>query len=189
MPQMIKLCMYCRHLTLTERLAAKCTGPVMKTLPQAAATTIYAAVSPDLLDKSGTAYHRKRSYTLCKYCKDGLFVYNVVLQHSWSYLSLCQALVLFVPLIQGPRSPAGISQVHLLMCIICVLYCLLACLSLCVSVHNRAATVVMPASLTRQVWLSRANIALSFSSWCQCAICKSTSDTPHKIDLLQVRIW
>ncbi|KAL0030577.1 hypothetical protein WJX79_005883 [Trebouxia sp. C0005] len=42
-----------RHLTLTERLAAKCTGPVMKTLPQAAATTIYAAVSPDLLDKSG----------------------------------------------------------------------------------------------------------------------------------------
>ncbi|DBB15688.1 hypothetical protein WJX82_002856 [Trebouxia sp. C0006] len=42
-----------RHLTLTERLAAKCAGPVMKTLPQAAATTIYAAVSPDLLDKSG----------------------------------------------------------------------------------------------------------------------------------------
>jgi len=45
--------MYCRHLTATEKLAAKVAGPVMKTLSQAAATTIYAAVSQDLLDKSG----------------------------------------------------------------------------------------------------------------------------------------
>lgn len=43
-----------RHLTATEKVAARCAGPVMKTVPQAAATTIYAVVSPDLLDKSGS---------------------------------------------------------------------------------------------------------------------------------------
>ena len=57
--------LYCRHLTLKDRLVAKCSGKKMKSLPQAAATTVYAAVSPDLLDKSGKpncGNTQKRSY-------------------------------------------------------------------------------------------------------------------------------
>ena len=34
-------------------MSAKFSGLVLKTLPQAAATTVYAAISPDLLNQSG----------------------------------------------------------------------------------------------------------------------------------------
>ncbi len=117
--------MYCRHLTLTERLAAKCAGPVMKTLPQAAATTIYAAVSPDLLDKSGDAHHCNYYILEANLTKMVLFVYTVSLQFSLSCLSLCQNHVLLLHLFCWE------NQVCLLMGKFVSLF---ACLSLCVCV-------------------------------------------------------
>ena len=46
----------CRHMSLPERVGAKFSGLVLKTLPQAAATTVYAAISPDLLNQSGKPF-------------------------------------------------------------------------------------------------------------------------------------
>lgn len=40
-------------MSLPERMSAKFSGLVLKTLPQAAATSVYAALSPDLLNQSG----------------------------------------------------------------------------------------------------------------------------------------